>query len=72
MESAKNDKAKEAFFNASRKDKPATAAATPVYSPPLKTEFIPTGPNITGMGRSRRRKLKGKKTSKRATKHRRR
>lgn len=63
----------EAFYNASRKDKPATAAATPVYSPPLKTEFIPTGPNVTGMGRSRRRKhKKAKKTSKRATKHRRR
>lgn len=54
----------EEFYNASRMGKPRKPAPAPVYSPPVKKEFIPAGPNVTGMGRSRRRKLKGKKTAK--------
>ena len=64
------------FFTKSREGKPATASSAPMYTPPVRTEFNPPGvnPNITGMGRSRRRKNKktAKKTVKGGLKHRRR
>jgi hypothetical protein len=64
----------ESFYTKSREGKPATATPVPAYTPPLKTEFTPAGPSVTGMGRSRRRKQHPKKTKKNArkSKHRRR